>query len=79
VQFWQDPVAEFSKLRAMLVPGGVVASTYMPRNQRATIADAHNKAGEILDQMHQAGFRNIEIRVLPLEPVPAISVVAVHE
>jgi trans-aconitate methyltransferase len=76
VQFWSDPVATFRRLHDMLAPGGVIASTYMPRTSHATAADALKKAEEIVGWLKQAGFTDIAIEEKPLRPVPAISVVA---
>lgn len=79
VQFWKDPVADFSKLRSMLAKGGVIASTYMPRQKNATAADARNKAGDIVANLKAAGFSNIRVEEKPMKPVAAISVVAIND
>lgn len=76
VQFWPDPVAQFKALRSILAPGGVIATTFMPRNRNATAADAFKKADAIVAQLEQAGFTSIHVEEKPLLPVPAISVVA---
>lgn len=79
VQFWKDPVADFSKLRSMLAKGGVIASTYMPRQKNATAADARNKAGDIVANLKAAGFSNIRVEEKLMKPVSAISVVATND
>ena len=79
VQFWNDPVEEFRKLRSMLVPGGLLASTYMPRNKNASNANGRAKAEEIEQQLRQAGFKSVEIKELDMQPLKAYSVVAVNE
>jgi len=79
VQFWQDPTADFAKLRSILVEGGVIATTYMPRHSHATTADALSKANEIVEHLKSAGFVNIRIEENPFKPISAISVVAVNE
>lgn len=76
VQFWSDPVEEFRKLRAMLAPGGLLISTYMPRNKNASNANGRAKAEEIEQQLHKAGFNSVEIKELSLQPLCAFSVVA---
>jgi len=76
VQFWNDPVAEFKKLRAMLAPGGLLASTYMPRNKNASNAHGRAKAEQIEQQLRQAGFESVEIKELDMHPLSAYSVVA---
>jgi len=79
IQFWQEPAADFTKLRSILAGGGVIATTYMPRHSHATSADALNKANEIVKHLKSAGFGNIRIEEKPLKPISAISVVAVNE
>jgi len=79
VQFWNDPVAEFRKLRSMLSVGGVLASTYMPRNKNASNANGLAKAEEIAQQLRQAGFETAEIHELSMEPLCAYSVVATND
>lgn len=79
VQFWKDPVAEFSKLRSMLATGGAIASTYMPRHKNASNADGRNKAIDIIANLEVAGFSNIRVEEKPMKPVSAISVIAVNE
>jgi ubiquinone/menaquinone biosynthesis C-methylase UbiE len=76
VQFWPDPVAQFKLLRSILAPEGVIATTFMPRNSKATTADAFKKADTIVAQLMQAGFTSIHIEEKRLAPVSAISVVA---
>jgi trans-aconitate methyltransferase len=79
VQFWKDPVADFSRLRTMLAPSGVIASTYMPRNKNASHADARNKASNIVANLKAAGFSNITVEEKPMKPVSAISVLAIND
>lgn len=79
VQFWNDPVAEFRKLRSMLSVGGILASTYMPRNKNASNANGLAKAEEIAQQLRQAGFETAEIHELSMEPLCAYSVVATND
>jgi len=79
VQFWDDPVAVFKKLRTLLVPSGVIATTYMPRLSRARDADAYVKAKEIMEQLEQAGFSSIKVEERKTKPVSTISVLAVND
>ena len=79
VQFWQEPAASFAKLRSILVEGGVLATTYMPRHGHATSADALSKANEIVKHLESAGFKNIRIEEKPFKSNSAISVVAVND
>jgi cyclopropane fatty-acyl-phospholipid synthase-like methyltransferase len=74
VQFWGDGAAAFGKIAGVMAPGGTVATTYQPRHRGATAADAETMAARITGWMEAAGFRNIRIERLPLDPMPVISV-----
>ncbi len=78
VQFWVEPVMEFTKLRAMLAAEGLLVSTYMPRSRNATNRQGLEKAKEIAGQLRQAGFAVVEIEELAMKPLSAYSVVASH-
>ncbi|GJM12230.1 MAG: hypothetical protein DHS20C12_06330 [Pseudohongiella sp.] len=79
VQFWDDPVTEFRKLRSMLCSGGKLVSTYMPRNKNASNVSGRAKSEEIEGQLRLAGFNSVQIRELNMEPLCAFSVVATNE
>jgi len=79
VQFWDDPVAIFKKLRTLLAPGGIIATTYMPRHSGAKDADAHTKAKEIRKQLEDAGFSSIRVEERKTQPVSTISVLAIND
>ena len=79
VQFWKDPVADFRKLRAMLTEGGVIVTTYMPRHKNPTNAAARDKANEIVATLKKSGFTNITVHEKFMQPVSAISVVAIND
>lgn len=79
VQFWTDPVDTFVKLRSLLVEGGIIATTYMPRNKGATDADALQKAKEIVNQLKAAGFSSIRVEEKHMEPISVVSVLAVND
>jgi hypothetical protein len=57
-----------------LRPGGVVATTYMPRGPNAAPEQADAMASKISAALREAGFEQISVRRLPLEPMPAICV-----
>jgi trans-aconitate methyltransferase len=78
VQFWQNPVTFFGKLRSLMAVGGIIATTYMPRNSDATNADAHRKAEEVEMQLKAAGFSSIRVEEKRMNPVSAVSVLAVN-
>ncbi len=79
VQFWHDPVAVFRRLNALLAPGGIIATTYMPRHSGATNADTREKETEIMAQLEVAGFSSITTEERRMSPVSAVSVLATKD
>ena len=78
MQFLSDKAEAFTTLYLLLKPGGVVATTYMPRHKNPTRADALTMASEMKGHMEKCGFVGIRIEELPLEPVPAFCVLGEH-
>ena len=78
VQFFPDQVAAFRKIHSLLKSKSVVATTYMPRTKNPSRADAFNVAEEVKQNMEIAGFTNIRIEELPIEPVPAVCIIGEH-
>jgi len=74
VQFLPDPAAFYRTVFAALTPGGLAATTYMPRSRKPTRDDALAMAERVRAAMAAAGFTAIRIEELPLEPVPAVCV-----
>ena len=79
VQFWDDPVAVFKKLRTLLTPCGVVATTYMPRNSGARDADAYAKANKVVNQLEKPGFSSIRVEERKTQAVSTVSILAVND
>jgi ubiquinone/menaquinone biosynthesis C-methylase UbiE len=79
VQFWEDAAAAFGKIAGVMAPGGTIATTYQPRHRGATATDAETMAARITGWMEEAGFRNIRIERLPLDPMPVISVLGTKD
>lgn len=79
VQFWRDPVAVYRRLHALLAPGGVIATTYMPRHSGATNADTREKGMEIIAQLEAAGFSSITTEEKQMSPVSVVSVLATND
>lgn len=78
IQFIPDRVTAFRAIRDVMPPGAIVASTYQPRHKNPTRADAYRMAREITASMTACGFEAIRVEELPLQPVPAISVLGVR-
>ncbi len=78
VQFIHDKVAAFQALFARLAPRGLMAITYMPRNQNPTRANALQMASEVKRHMKKVDFVNIRVEELSLKPVPAVCVIGEH-
>lgn len=75
IQFLDDPNEYFTLAIRALAPGGRIASTYQPRSAMAQPEDAHRLAADTESAMRSAGFRDVRTECLPLEPVPAVSVI----
>jgi cyclopropane fatty-acyl-phospholipid synthase-like methyltransferase len=77
IQFIQDKAAYFRFLYTGLVPGGIVATTYQPRNRNPTRADAIAMADQISAAMKSAGFAKIHVEERDFKP-PAVCVIGVR-
>jgi cyclopropane fatty-acyl-phospholipid synthase-like methyltransferase len=69
-----DRAAFVARAKALLKPGGVMATTYQPRHAKATRADALKMAAELGDLLRAAGFTDVRVEQLELKPVPAVCV-----
>jgi cyclopropane fatty-acyl-phospholipid synthase-like methyltransferase len=77
VQFWEDGEGAFRAIADTMAPGGRIATTYQPRHKGATSSDAFRIAARITAWMYTAGFCEITVERLPLEPLPAICVTGI--
>lgn len=75
VQFLDDPAATFRILSTKLRPGGLLATTYMPRDRHPSRSKAFAMAQAVKQHMEESGFLQIRIEELALEPAPAICVI----
>ena len=78
VQFLPDRGSAFRKMYSVLNAKGVAATTYMPRGKNPNRENALTMAEDVRRHMEVAGFTNIRIEELPMNPVPAVSVVGEH-
>jgi len=74
IQFIPDKTAAYRAIRAVMAPGGRIATTYQPRNRNPTRDDALRMAQEIESHMREAGFVDTRTEELPLRPVPVVCV-----
>jgi len=79
VQFWDDPAAEFSKLRKLLLPRGKIATTYMPRNANPTSVDTRRMSEVIQSALREAGFSQIKALTKPFGKIDAVCILAAPE
>jgi SAM-dependent methyltransferase len=75
VGFWPGPVERLRDLRQLLRPAGRIALVSQPRSPGATRDTTIRAAQELQDMLAQAGFTQIEIKILDLDP-PAACVLA---
>lgn len=74
VQFWTELPAVLAAIHGALRPGGIVATTYMPRGPNAAPDQADAMASRICAALRASGFDRVRAQRLPLEPMPAICV-----
>ena len=75
VQFLDDRPSLFAAFFDRLKPNGLVATTYMPRGENPSRAKAWQLAEAVRQDMETAGFTQIRIEELSLQPVPALCVI----
>jgi ubiquinone/menaquinone biosynthesis C-methylase UbiE len=73
--FWRDPVTCLRSLRALLRPGGRIAIASQPRCPGAMAETTIHAGEEITMRLVEAGFCDIEVENLALEP-PVVCVLA---
>jgi SAM-dependent methyltransferase len=73
--FWADPVERLRELRGLLRTGGRIAIASQPRCPGADRDTTERAAGELRDRLTQAGFGQVRVEILGLEP-PVACVIA---
>lgn len=77
VGFWPDPVQRLHKLRRLLRPAGRIALASQPRCPGATRDTTARAAEELHDLLTRAGFAQIRVETLDLDP-PVACVLATN-
>lgn len=75
VGFWSEPIIRLREIGQRLRPGGRIALVSQPRCPGATAATSVAAAEELAAQLSEAGFVDLRIETLSLEP-PAVCVLA---
>jgi trans-aconitate methyltransferase len=75
-QFLNDPVHVLCEIRAAMEPRGTIALTVEPRNRNATDDDALRAGERMTTDLRIAGFTDVRLEVLELEPVSAACALA---
>lgn len=77
VGFWRDPVERLRELRRLLRPAGRIALVSQPRCPGATRDTTVQAAEELRDMLTDAGFTDLRVETLDLDP-PVACVLAIN-
>lgn len=70
-----DRAGFVARVRSLLKAGGTFATTYQPRQAKATRADALSMAAELSALLSAQGFEGVRTEEIALKPVPAVCVI----
>jgi SAM-dependent methyltransferase len=73
--FWSKPVTVLEHLRGIMEPGGKIALTFQPRRRGATGEDTRRGAERMAASLRDAGFVEVRVELLPMDPVDAACVI----
>jgi ubiquinone/menaquinone biosynthesis C-methylase UbiE len=69
VQFWDAPERTLRALRGVITPDGVMGIAFQPRNKGASSEDVRRGAERNQQLLDDAGFRNVRVETLDLNPM----------
>jgi SAM-dependent methyltransferase len=69
--FWLDPVATLRQVAEVMLPQARIALTMQPRGRGATNEHTRLAGTRMAAALRDAGFTDVGVRTLPLEPVDA--------
>jgi ubiquinone/menaquinone biosynthesis C-methylase UbiE len=72
--FWTDRIGALAAIRRVMHPGALLAATHQPRHPGAKPEDAEAFAQAFSVDLDLAGFQNILVKHLLLQPMPVICI-----
>ena len=78
LMFWDDPAGRLAELRGLLRPGGRLAIAFQPRAPGATDETAANAGRDLARQFAEAGFAEVRVETLELQPTNAVCALGVR-
>ena len=78
IQFASDEGSLLLALRQRLRAGGRIAVTFQSRRAGATSEDTAHGGATLAESLEAAGFAEVRVEVLPLEPVSAVCVIGIR-
>ncbi len=76
--FWRSPVDTVRRLAALLVPGGVLAVTHMPRHSATADSDADRAGETLVEQFTAAGTTGVRRERTTVAGDPAVCVLGLR-
>lgn len=74
IMFWDQTIDRLQALRRVMRPGGHIAITHQPRGPGVTDATAAARGEEIAAALTRAGFSEVRVHTMRLEPVVACAI-----